>query len=761
MAREDVGVNEQPTDKALVRRPALVRGWPCLELLENVSFPALPRGREGATMRWHGRPVRRRGSAAKGQTSVFDFDALYDNDLTEINRLASEPLQSLDGEVGRISHLLIGPTTHKAEWAVVVDAHADHHLVPVNLIGVEDERLLLRLLRSAVDSNLAIDNPEELSPYRLTMAAKDALRRLTGQITTASGSSTVGGAGVVVGIDPSLLAGAGLYELRSINDLADSIALGAVGDQVPESPEQEASAEAPMGPEAHGQGQLREIGGQRQVSEEPYRAAPPESVGEAVRDEPASQIGRHMIAELPRAVHVGTRFSVQVQINEQVDSSKAARFLPGVTGGTITVNAVVPVSFTVHGELTHDINVPESGDSNPVLFSFTPNAIGTFGVRLTAFAGGSYLGALHTEVSVGHDSSGTAPLATSALSGAPPRAGEVSLQITFDDLSRTFRFLFVAGGDWRAVPSKPIQGDLQTRLEAVIAELDLYARAKSGLSESDAQQRIRIRGFELWRDLVPDEIKAAIFDHLDDITQLTIISDREIVPWELLYPQSTSGDEPGFLVSLFPVNRWVMAKPWTDRISLKQPMFVVPDNSPTQAADEVDAISKALKTANPSTIRSRQQLLSSLTSPSFDLLHFACHNSFATGGGSHIAFPDAPFAPFDLALHAASQPLKGKSSLVFINACRTQGTTPTYTGFENWAKNFLDLGATAVIGTSWAVRDRTARPFAEAVYERLKAGDTLGQSVATARTRVSTTLGDPTWLAYTVYGNPNAKVEGQ
>lgn len=111
-----------------------------------------------------------------------------------------------------------------------------------------------------------------------------------------------------------------------------------------------------------------------------------------------------------------------------------------------------------------------------------------------------------------------------------------------------------------------------------------------------------------------------------------------------------------------------------------------------------------------------------------------------------------------MALDVARRPLEGKQALVFLNACRTEESSPVYTSLESWAKMFLDLGATAVVGTSWAVRARTARLFADAIYENLAAGMRLGEAAKQARQRASQQSGDSSWLAYTVYGDADAVV---
>jgi hypothetical protein len=59
----------------------------------------------------------------------------------------------------------------------------------------------------------------------------------------------------------------------------------------------------------------------------------------------------------------------------------------------------------------------------------------------------------------------------------------------------------------------------------------------------------------------------------------------------------------------------------------------------------------------------------------------------------------------------------------------------------------------------WPVRDKTALAFAEAFYGAVARGATLGEaSLAARRHVVQVRPGDPSTLAYTVYGHPNARL---
>jgi CHAT domain-containing protein len=116
------------------------------------------------------------------------------------------------------------------------------------------------------------------------------------------------------------------------------------------------------------------------------------------------------------------------------------------------------------------------------------------------------------------------------------------------------------------------------------------------------------------------------------------------------------------------------------------------------------------------------------------------------------------FTPTLLTKAAIGEVLARSAPTVFINACRSAGTSAKYNRLDGWANKFLEAGAAAFIGSLWAVSDGAAREFAEELYGHLQAGVPLGKAVMRARHVAANQLDDPTWLAYTVYGDPRATV---
>ena len=74
-----------------------------------------------------------------------------------------------------------------------------------------------------------------------------------------------------------------------------------------------------------------------------------------------------------------------------------------------------------------------------------------------------------------------------------------------------------------------------------------------------------------------------------------------------------------------------------------------------------------------------------------------------------------------------------------------------------FAQAFLKGGAGVFVSTLWSVVDEPARKFTEEFYTALLAGKTIAEAATFAR-QSTHAAGDPTWLAYVVYGRPDGRL---
>jgi hypothetical protein len=269
-------------------------------------------------------------------------------------------------------------------------------------------------------------------------------------------------------------------------------------------------------------------------------------------------------------------------------------------------------------------------------------------------------------------------------------------------------------------------------------------------------------GARLWQQLLPQQIRDQFWERQQRIRQLTIIADQDAVPWELLYPMDP-GHDAGFLVEQFPVTRDLFDRPALRRsLRLRPARFVLPPGAPTRATAEIAALSGLIETGQPqaSVLSEFSPLRKLITEGGFGLLHFACHNGFSLVGGPSIVLDNRPFTVTNMQSARIKRTLQSSGPLIFVNACRSAGQAATYNRLDGWADAFMQAGAGAFIGSLWSVTDEAARDFASEFYHQLTGGSPLGEAVAAARRTAASQPGDPTWLAYTVYGHPHATVAG-
>ena len=470
---------------------------------------------------------------------------------------------------------------------------------------------------------------------------------------------------------------------------------------------------------------------------------------------------RYLTGALPEMAPTGRRLSLIVQVTLAASGISALlrplEVPPEGRDITITVTApgLVPL-----GDLEQDLHVPAEGDSDPVRFGFMTGRSGLHVVMVRAFAGGTFLAELALEISVEVGASMQEGLPRSAvLDGLVAEPGEVTLQVSRTDEDR-YSFQLIGEALYPVELTRRLAGDPIRVVESLVEELRIMAGQPSPYaSPALARNRIRSLGAQLWADVVPEAIRRQFWDQADRIKLFTVASDMDIVPWELLYPIDL-GNDNGFLVEQFPVVRRVYGQGRVRHLGLSSAAYIVPPGSPANAMDEVQAVRARLGAGvRHHDVCSRLDSLIGLLDDAPSVLHFACHNAFTDTAGSVISLDGGPLRPSDLAPARQARSMAATSPLVFLNACRTAGEIPGLVEMMGWARQFMGAGAGAFIGSLWAVRSASAMEFADTFYRALAIdGEPLGTASLRARQAIAEDGGDPTWLAYTIYGNPSATI---
>ncbi|MFI9809939.1 CHAT domain-containing protein [Streptomyces sp. NPDC052301] len=344
--------------------------------------------------------------------------------------------------------------------------------------------------------------------------------------------------------------------------------------------------------------------------------------------------------------------------------------------------------------------------------------------------------------------------------------GEATLQVLKDEAAGTYSFQLISERFYAPETFHFRAGDPRRATEQIYAELRRAAKAAAtGEGAGHAtrvRDRLRNHGVQLWTSAVPRAVQAQFWEEADSVTAFTVLGEHDIVPWELLYPLNEGHEDRGFLAEWLPIVRRVFGQDRVRSLSVPTAAFVVPPGSPDDAGREVALLRAQLGTglADAGVLTERAALSALIEGGHAGVLHFACHNAF-TGTGSCVTMSDGPFDPIDLASAAQLRTLRAHRPLVFFNACRSAGEIDWFGESLGWAPQFLNAGAGAFVGTLWPVRSGTALRFAEAFYEQLFSHRRpLGQASLAARQTIRDQHGgDPTWLAYAVYGSPAATVQ--
>ena len=283
--------------------------------------------------------------------------------------------------------------------------------------------------------------------------------------------------------------------------------------------------------------------------------------------------------------------------------------------------------------------------------------------------------------------------------------------------------------------------------------------------KAKVELHLAAKGSILFEKLLPTDLQVLLWQLRDRIKVVRVDSEEPWIPWELCKLQGREDGhivEGPFLCEAFAVTRWLPGIGLKPTLPLKNVALVLPrDSGLPMATSEGEYV---LSLANggrqvervPATFL---ELRAALASGTYDGWHFTGHGGFRAPDPNRSAMlleNREELTPEDLSGVVANLGLA--RPLVFLNACQIGRSALSLTDIGGWAAQFLRAGAAAFVGAYWSVYDQAAHDFAHAFYSRLLAGLSVGMAAQEARATVKP-LGDPTWLAYTVFADPLATVE--
>lgn len=279
------------------------------------------------------------------------------------------------------------------------------------------------------------------------------------------------------------------------------------------------------------------------------------------------------------------------------------------------------------------------------------------------------------------------------------------------------------------------------------------------------------RGSDLFERLFPDDMQAVLWDLRDELTSILLLADEPYFPWEIVHLKPPTGprqDAPRFLAQYgllrwqflpFPGEPVLRARP--GKVYTLCPREVEPRYLLPESIEEAKWLATELQArevrASPTAVKRL------LRNGDFDVLHFSGHGQANTTdiADARIMLDDRLVAgnferQFLDATTVTETAKLATGPLVVLNACQAGLGGVQLSSLGGFARAFLAAGAQAFVACLWSVDDQPSRLFTESLYRNLLDGTPLAQAVLRAREAARADEAAATWLAYVVYGRPDA-----
>lgn len=526
---------------------------------------------------------------------------------------------------------------------------------------------------------------------------------------------------------------------------------------------------------------------------DPVHAAPPAASPAAPEPAVEPPLSCHVAASMPEAPPLGAPAELEVTISREAitvpaGTAHAAGIISVKPERKLRVQVVAKTNCTITGPSEEEIDPPAVGAPAALVFQVRGKAAGPAEIWVNVFQGALRLTRLVIQPRFAAD--GVIALAAPLLSDDPDPP-LVDLRIYEENLLGGWRLRFLARCD-------DLPGDLAFNLDYVGPEIridktqhvkDLFKQLEQSWADTDGQyesvmRRVRAAGADLFRSLFPKELQQVLWENRERIGSIQVFSSEPSIPWEVAYlvkpgetiPFAGAPASGGAFLAEIGLTRWsanVNIAPVRLRLRPGKARYCAPDYAdPAYQLKHVPAEVEMLRTLLGATAVDghRDPVLEVLArgeGMDYDVLHFACHGSgdpervwnagLLLGGflrNNRVAREELSVAEVASYANLASG---GARPIVFLNACQSGVGGYALSGTGGLAQAFVQRGAGLFVGSLWSIGDRPALTFSRTFYEALKAGRTVSQAGRQAREAAKAEK-DATWLAYTVYGHPYARV---
>ena len=484
-------------------------------------------------------------------------------------------------------------------------------------------------------------------------------------------------------------------------------------------------------------------------------------------------VPRSLVTQFPDQVRLAEIVSLLVSLSaEPAQGSALPVALP--VGSTIDVVVVPKRGLVLEGKGEGTLVVSDEQETLPLQFKLRATELGPARLQVLAFHQGQPLGAITLAPTVvPADQSADEKRASrqqEMASIVPAHQPDLSLLILHPSNGQpALTFLLSAadaGLELNLKPFGPISfhTDPFPYFQEFFEDIEHWPIASSQ-DKAKVEQRLAAKGSMLFEKLIPTDLQVLLWELRDRIKVVQVQSGEPWIPWELCKLQGREDGrvvEGPFLCEAFAMTRWLPGIGFKPTLRLKNVALVLPRDSELPLATSEGEYVSSLAGRDRKVARVPATFLdlrAALAKGEYDGWHFTGHGGFRAPDPNRSAMlleNREELTPEDLSGVVSNLGLA--RPLVFLNACQLGRGALSLTDIGGWAAQFLQAGAAAFIGAYWSVYDQAAHDFARAFYGHLLAGLSIGKAVQEARTAIKP-LGDPTWLAYTVFADPLATVQ--
>ena len=249
------------------------------------------------------------------------------------------------------------------------------------------------------------------------------------------------------------------------------------------------------------------------------------------------------------------------------------------------------------------------------------------------------------------------------------------------------------------------------------------------------------------------------------IKSLLITSDEPWIPWEMVKPYDQAAEkQDDFLAAGWQLSRWLSGPGLGDRLNITSVCAVIPDVGLPFTRRESNYItglgSQGVNIGG--FLRTKMEVTNAAGQGQIQMIHVAAHGTFKNTNPDESPIKlqgGEELFPRDMR-GSWLGPLRKERPILFLNACHSAEVGFSLTGLGGWASTAVrEMRVSAFIGGLWEVNDDLASEIAVQFYENLHRDMTLGEAFHAARMFIrQQNPANSTWLAYSLYGDPNMRV---